>query len=48
MDVVAWLRRFGREGYAPAFRNNDIDGSLLRRLPTIGNSRPQSSHIRPR
>jgi hypothetical protein len=32
MDVVAWLRGLGLEGYAPAFRDNDIDGDLLRRL----------------
>jgi hypothetical protein len=32
MDVVAWLRGLGLERYAPAFRDNDIDGDLLRRL----------------
>src|SRR5207248_922483 len=32
MDVVAWLRGLGLERYAPAFRDNDIDGELLRRL----------------
>ena len=32
MDVVAWLRGLGLEQYAPAFRDNDIDGDLLRRL----------------
>jgi class 3 adenylate cyclase/predicted ATPase len=29
---VAWLRGLGLERYAPAFRDNDIDGDLLRRL----------------
>jgi SAM domain (Sterile alpha motif) len=32
MDVVGWLRGLGLEQYAPAFRDNDIDGDLLRRL----------------
>jgi hypothetical protein len=32
MDVVAWLRGMGLEQYAPAFRDNNIDGDLLRRL----------------
>jgi class 3 adenylate cyclase len=32
MDVVAWLRGLGLEQYAPAFRDNDIDDDLLRRL----------------
>jgi hypothetical protein len=32
MDVAAWLRGLGLERYAPAFRDNDIDGDLLRRL----------------
>ena len=32
MDVGAWLRGLGLERYAPAFRDNDIDGDLLRRL----------------
>jgi class 3 adenylate cyclase len=32
MDVVAWLRGLGLEQYAPAFRDNDIDGDLLWRL----------------
>jgi class 3 adenylate cyclase/predicted ATPase len=32
MDVAAWLRGLGLEQYAPAFRDNDIDGDLLRRL----------------
>jgi class 3 adenylate cyclase len=32
MDVAAWLRGLGLEQYAPAFRDNDIDGEVLRRL----------------
>ena len=32
MDVAAWLRGLGLERYAPAFRDNDIDGDVLRRL----------------
>jgi class 3 adenylate cyclase len=32
MDVAAWLRGLGLEQYASAFRDNDIDGDLLRRL----------------
>ena len=32
MDVVGWLRGLGLERYAPAFRDNDINGELLRRL----------------
>ena len=32
MDVLAWLRGLGLEQYAPAFRDNDIDDAVLRRL----------------
>src|ERR1700741_3819299 len=32
MDVAEWLRGLGLEQYAPAFRDNDIDGKVLRRL----------------
>src|SRR2546423_14732686 len=32
MDVASWLHGLGLEQYAPAFRDNDIDGGLLRRL----------------
>src|SRR5216683_2239600 len=32
MDVAEWLRGLGLEQYAPAFRDNDIDGEILRRL----------------
>jgi class 3 adenylate cyclase/predicted ATPase len=32
MDVVEWLRDLGLEQYTPAFRNNDIDREVLRRL----------------
>jgi class 3 adenylate cyclase/predicted ATPase len=32
MDVAEWLRVLGLEQYAPAFRDNDIDREILRRL----------------
>ena len=32
MDVAEWLRDLGLEQYAPAFRENDIDEEILRRL----------------
>jgi class 3 adenylate cyclase/predicted ATPase len=32
MDVAEWLRGLGLERYAPGFRDNDIDGEVLRRL----------------
>src|SRR5438270_5957780 len=32
MDVVAWLRGLGLERYAPAFRDNDVDGKVLPEL----------------
>jgi class 3 adenylate cyclase/predicted ATPase len=32
MDVVAWLRGLGLEQYAPAFRDNDVDGEVLAEL----------------
>src|SRR5215467_9206087 len=32
MDVAEWLRGLGLERYAPAFRANDIDEEVLRRL----------------
>jgi len=32
MDVAEWLRGLGLEQYAPAFRDNDIDGEVLSRL----------------
>src|SRR6267378_4368986 len=32
MDVAEWLRGLGLEQYAPAFRDNDIDEEVLRRL----------------
>ena len=31
-DVAEWLRGLGLEQYAPAFRDNDIDGEVLRQL----------------
>ena len=32
MDVAAWLRGLGLEQYAPAFRDNDVDGEVLPKL----------------
>ena len=32
IDVADWLRALGLEQYAPAFRDNDIDAEVLRRL----------------
>ena len=32
MDVAEWLRELGLEQYALAFRHNNIDGEVLRRL----------------
>src|ERR1700732_2053778 len=32
MDVAAWLQDLGLERYVPAFRDNDIDAEVLRRL----------------
>src|SRR4051812_24115141 len=32
MDVVVWLRGLGLEQYAPAFRDNDVDGEVLPEL----------------
>jgi class 3 adenylate cyclase/predicted ATPase len=32
MDVAAWLRGLGLEQYAPAFRDNDVDGEVLLEL----------------
>ena len=32
MNVAEWLRGLGLERYVPAFRDNDIDGEVLRRL----------------
>ena len=32
MDMAEWLRGLGLEQYAPAFRENDIDGEVLPRL----------------
>ncbi len=32
MDVVAWHRGLGLEQYAPAFRDNDVDGEVLAEL----------------
>src|SRR5580704_16422448 len=38
MNVAEWLRGLGLEQYAPAFRDNDIEGEVLRRL-TAGDLR---------
>src|SRR6516225_5249795 len=32
MHIGEWLRGLGLEQYGPAFRDNDIDGEVLRRL----------------
>jgi class 3 adenylate cyclase len=32
MDVAAWLHGLGLEQYAPAFRDNDVDGEVLPEL----------------
>jgi hypothetical protein len=32
MDAAAWLRGLGLEQYAPAFRDNDVDGEVLPEL----------------
>lgn len=33
MDIAAWLRGLGLEQYAPAFRDNAVDGEVLPELP---------------
>jgi len=32
VEIAVWLRGLGLEQYVPAFRDNDIDGEVLRRL----------------
>jgi class 3 adenylate cyclase len=32
LDIAGWLRELGLERYEPAFRENDIDGDVLRSL----------------
>jgi hypothetical protein len=32
MDIAAWLGGLGLEKYAPAFRDNDVDGEVLPEL----------------
>jgi hypothetical protein len=32
MDIAAWLQDLGLERYAPAFRDNDVDAEVLRKL----------------
>jgi hypothetical protein len=32
VDIARWLRQLGLDQYAPAFADNDIDGSLLAEL----------------
>ena len=32
MDIAAWLRGLELEQYGSAFRDNDVDGEVLRRL----------------
>jgi hypothetical protein len=35
MDMVEWLRGLRLEQYLPAFRDNNIDGEVLRRLIAV-------------
>ena len=37
MDIAAWLQDLGLERYAPAFRDNDVDGEVL---PGVDGRRP--------
>jgi SAM domain (Sterile alpha motif) len=30
VDIAGWLRELGLDQYEPAFRENDIDGDVLR------------------
>jgi len=52
MNVAKWLRDLGLEQYAPAFRDNDIDGKVLRRLnqhqplAAVETVERQASHMR--
>jgi class 3 adenylate cyclase len=39
MDIAAWLQSLGLERYVPAFRDNDVDGEVLRRLTDRGSAR---------
>ena len=32
MDIAAWLQGLGLERYVPAFRDNEIDWEVLRKL----------------
>jgi hypothetical protein len=32
VDIAGWLRELGLEQYEPAFRENDVDGDVLRSL----------------
>jgi len=34
MDIAEWLQDLGLERYAPAFRDNDVDGEVLPELTT--------------
>jgi hypothetical protein len=50
MDVAAWLRGLGLEQYAPAFRDNDVDGEVLPELTAddlIGLGVSSIGHRRP-
>ena len=40
MDVAAWLSGLGLEQYAPAFRDNDVDGEVLPELTADDHGQP--------
>jgi hypothetical protein len=49
MDIAAWLGGLGLEQYAPAFRDNDVDGEVLPELTandliSIGVISPEAPH----
>ena len=51
MDVAVWLRALGLERYEQAFRENDVDGELLRLAgPLSGEAldwfTPTTEHVR--
>jgi hypothetical protein len=45
MDVVAWLRGLGLEGYAPAFRDNERCGPVASWLHGVFCSRLKLAEI---
>src|SRR5690242_12459597 len=46
MDVAAWLQDLGLERYVPAFRDNDIDAEVLRKVIAEDLSRPPAQAAR--